>query len=299
MKLIVYPDVNIWEFVLSGLNNRSDILLFPLNRNSNLFQRIVRKYGFPLSMPTYFVLGGHLRNAIQSLKQGDAVIIAEYTDPVLISAIGKIIPDGVSRYIWLWNHKGANKIFANNLANIKKNHFDVITYDELDADSYGFKWQSQFFNIKPFHEKALKDIPVSNDFFFLGYAKNRVEEIDYIHSLLSSYTCNFITIQRSSDYLPYSKYMEIALHSRCIVEIVHKGDPSCTLRPLEALAIHRKLLTNNPAVRNYSFYCSQNIFIVGEDEINKLPYFLHSPFEPLPKEIIDSYDVNAWVDSFL
>ena len=203
----------------------------------------------------------------------------------------------MSRYIWLWNHKGDNRIFTNNLINIKKNRFQVITYDELDANSYGFKWHSQFFNIKPF-EKNKKDIPVTHDFFFLGYAKNRVEEIDFIHSLLSAYSCNFITIQKSSDYFPYSKYMEMALQSRCIVEIVHTGDPSCTLRPLEALAIRRKLLTNNSSVRNYSFYRSQNIFIVGEDDLNKLADFLHSPFEPLPKEIIDSYDVNAWIDSF-
>lgn len=297
MKLLVYPDVNIWEFVLSGIKSRSDVLLFPLNRNSNLFQQVIRKYSYSLSMPTNFVLGGHLRNALQSLKKNDAVIIAEYTDPALISSIGKILPDGVSRYIWLWNHKGDNRIFANNLINIMKNRFQVITYDELDANSYGFKWHSQFFNIKPF-DKNKKDIPVTHDFFFLGYAKNRVEEIDFIHSLLSAYSCNFITIQKSSDYFPYSKYMEMALQSRCIVEIVHTGDPSCTLRPLEALAIRRKLLTNNSSVRNYSFYRSQNIFIVGEDDLNKLADFLHSPFEPLPKEIIDSYDVNAWIDSF-
>lgn len=297
MKLLVYPDVNIWEFVLSGLKSRSDVLLFPLNRNCNLFQQVIRKYSYPLSLPTNFVLGGHLRNALQALKQNDEVIIAEYTDPALISSIGKILPDGVSRYIWLWNHKGDNRIFTNNLINIKKNRFQVITYDELDANSYGFKWHSQFFNIKPF-EKNKKDIPVTHDFFFLGYAKNRVEEIDFIHSLLSAYSCNFITIQKSSDYFPYSKYMEMALQSRCIVEIVHTGDPSCTLRPLEALAIRRKLLTNNSSVRNYSFYRSQNIFIVGEDDLNKLADFLHSPFEPLPKEIIDSYDVNAWIDSF-
>ena len=116
--------------------------------------------------------------------------------------------------------------------------------------------------------------------------------------MLSSYACLFVMIRTISEYIPYTQYMEMAMQSRCIVEIVHTGDPSCTLRPLEAMSIRRKLLTNNPAVRNYSFYRPQNIFILGQDDINYLPDFLHSPFEPLPKNIIDSYDVNAWVDSF-
>ena len=64
------------------------------------------------------------------------------------------------------------------------------------------------------------------------------------------------------------------------------------------MAIHRKLLTNNPAVRNYSFFRPQNIFILGEDDISRLPEFLHSPFEPLPSDVVDSYDVNSWVDIF-
>ncbi len=299
MKLIVYPDVDIWEFVLSGLKGRSDVLLFPLNRNSNLFQRVVRKYGYPMPMPTSFVLGGSLRNAIRSLKQNDAVVIAEYTDPVLISAVGRIVPDRVSRYIWLWNYKGTNRAFINNLITIKKNHFEIITYNELDAEKFGFRWHSQFFNVKPYHQAAhLQDYAILYDFFFVGYAKNRVEEIEDIYSKLSSYTCKFIKVKTASDYIPYKKYMELALQSLCIVEIVHTGDLSCTLRPLEAMSIHRKLLTNNPTVRNYSFYRPQNIFILGLDDIDNLSDFLYSPFALLPSNIVDSYDVNYWVDSF-
>ena len=90
----------------------------------------------------------------------------------------------------------------------------------------------------------------------------------------------------------------MALQARCIVEIVHTGDPSCTLRPLEAMTIHRKLLTNNLAVRNYTFYRSQNIFILGQDNLSLLSDFLHSPFELLPSDIVDSYDVNSWVEVF-
>jgi hypothetical protein len=175
----------------------------------------------------------------------------------------------------------------------------VVTYDELDAEKFGFGWHTQFFNVKPFQQvPSLQNNSFLYDFFFVGYAKNRVEEIQKIHSMLSSYACLFVTIRTTSEYIPYTRYMEMAMQSRCIVEIVHTGDPSCTLRPLEAMAIRRKLLTNNPAVRNYTFYRPQNIFILGQDNPNDLSDFLHSPFEPLPSDIVESYDVNSWVENF-
>lgn len=298
MKLIIFPDVDIWNFVLSGLSHRDDVLLFPLKRNSNLVQRVFRRYGNELPLPSCFVLGARLRKSIQSLKEGDALIIAEYTDSALVKAVASIIPEGVSRYVWLWNHKGNNKAFAKSLSTIKKHAFRVVTFDERDAETFGFLWHSQFFNIRPYQKKCHVDSLITTDFFFVGYSKNRIEEINYFRSLLCSYTCNFVAIDKTSDYIPYTRYMEMALQSRCIVEIVHTGDSACTLRPLEAMTIHRKLLTNNPAVRSYSFYHPQNIFILGEDDIEKLPVFLHSPYVPLSSEIVDCYEVNTWIEVF-
>lgn len=299
MKLIIYPDVDIWEFVLSGLTSRTDVILFPLNRYSNIFQKVARKYGSTIPLPVHFVLGSNLQTAIRRLMPADVVIVAEYTDPALILAISRIIPEGVSRYVWLWNHKGNKKNFVDNLLTIHKCQFQVATYDELDAEKFGFGWHTQFFNVKPFQQVAsLQNNSFLYDFFFVGYAKNRVEEIQKIHSMLSSYVCLFVTIRTTSEYIPYTRYMEMAMQSRCIVEIVHTGDPSCTLRPLEAMAIRRKLLTNNPAVRNYTFYRPQNIFILGQGNLNNLSDFLDSPFEPLPSDIVESYDVNSWVEIF-
>ena len=299
MKLIIYPEVDIWEFVLSGLKLRTDVILFPLNRHSNIFQKVARKYGSTIPLPVHFVLGSNLQTAIRHLMPEDAVIVAEYTDPALILAISRIIPEGVARYVWLWNHKGNKKNFADNLLTIHKCHFQVVTYDESDAEKFGFRWHTQFFNIKAFQKVvSIQNNSFLYDFFFVGYAKNRVEEIHRIHSMLSSYVCLFVTIRTTFEYIPYTRYMEMAMQSRCIVEIVHTGDPFCTLRPLEAMAIRRKLLTNNPAVRNYTFYRPQNIFILGQDNLNNLSDFLHSPFEPLPSDIVDIYDVNSWVEIF-
>ena len=298
MKLIIYPDVDIWDFVLSGLKDRTDVQLFALNKFCNIIQKGLRKYDLSSFLPAPFLLGSELRRTIQRLCPGDSLVLAEYTEPALITALSKIIPEGVSRYVWLWNHKGNNQKFKHCLSSLSRNHFQVVTYDELDAESFGFKWHTQFFNIKPYQATANIDYPISFDFLFVGYAKNREEEIESILSLLSDYSCKFVTVHNNADYIPYREYMEMARHARCIVEIVRTGDPSCTLRPLEALATHRKLLTNNPSVRRYSFYNPQNIFILGEDDTTRLSEFILSPFEELPSTVVDCYDVNTWVDTF-
>jgi len=298
MRLIVHPDVDIWNFVLSGLSHRDDVSLFPLKRHCNIFQRIIRRYANEAPLPTAFIVGNQLHRAIQSLHAGDSVVIADYTDPALIIAIDKIVPKEVASYMWLWNHKGTNKSFQHTLSTIQKTWFQVVSYDESDANQFGFAWHSQFFNIRPYRQREMAHVSISFDFFFAGYAKNREEEIGKIQTLLSAFKCDFHIIHRTSEYIPYPLYMQMALQSRCIVDIVNVEDSSCTLRPLEAMAIRRKLLTNNPAVRNYSFYHPQNIFILGEDDYAQLSQFLDSPFVDLPQEIVDSYDVNAWVDIF-
>ena len=111
MKLIIYPGVDIWDFVLSGLNGRSDVLLFPLNRNSNLFQKVSRKLGNGLSLPPSFIMGTELLNSLQSLSVGDAVILAEYRE-VYNYAIFKVTRFNVCLFNSSGIHYGAGGVVA-------------------------------------------------------------------------------------------------------------------------------------------------------------------------------------------
>lgn len=296
MKLVIYPDVDIWKYVLSGVAGRSDIILFPLNRHCNILQRLLRKTS--LGLPSSALLGSTLRRAIASMKAGDTLLLCDYSSISLTSAIARILPSGVTSYLWLWNHKSHTAESLKQLQTIKQTGFSISTYHEQDADFFQLNWHPQFFCI----HHSEKDIPVKEqpimDFLYVGYQKDRGSEISAIFQSLSSFRCRFITVHSEIDYVPYTHYMQMAAQSRCIVEIVHSGAYACTLRPLEALSLRRKLLTNDPNIRRASYYHPQNIFVWGEDRIESLTEFLQAPFIPLSADIVTQHDVNHWIDSF-
>lgn len=298
MKIVIYPDVDIWRFVLTGLSDREDVRLFPLNEYCNLFQKLVRKQNCLVSAPSWMVIGEELRRNLSQLHSGDSVILCEYTDIPLVSALAQVIPVGVSRHLWYWNHQSPSPSLSQRIKRVQCLGFQITTYDEQNANDFGLHWHPQFFPIAKVQQdySALHDI--SFDFFFAGYKKNREPEITALCQSLSSYHCKFITVRTTQEYVPFATYLQLAAQSRCIVEIVKPGDPACTLRPLEAIALHRKLLTNNPHIRQYSFYHPDNIFIFGEDDLSELPHFLDTPFHILPDEVLTTYDINTWIDSF-
>lgn len=298
MKLLIHPDVDIWNYVLADLRQRDDVQLFPLNRHCNLLQKVVRKKSPWASVPARLVVGADIRRAIRQLKPGDVIVLCEYTEAPLTAALARLAPAGVSLHLWLWNHKGEVPYFGPQVEAIKQRGFRIHTYDEMDARLYDLNWHPQFFCIQRFAASTTAPAADASDFLFVGYVKHRREYIDRIRRSLEGFDCNFTTVQNPSDYVPYADYMERIRHTRCIVEVVEEGIPSCTLRPLEAIAMHRKLLTNNPLVRQYAFYNPANIFIVGQDDPAHLRAFLESPYQPLDPALVASCDVSAWLDSF-
>lgn len=298
MTLIIYPEVDIWQYVLAGIAHREDVLLFPLRSHCSLWQHAIRKIDIACSIPASLLLGATLRNAITSLSSGDRLILCEYTSRSLCSAVHQLVQPAVSCHLWLWNRQDISDTASRNLSYIQDLGFKIATYDERDALQYNLRWHQQFFCINYLKTTSLRTADCVYDFFFTGYQKNRKTEIDNVQLLLKEYRCRFHVVHSNADYIPYTHYLQLAAKSRCIVEIIHPGDNSCTLRPLEALALGRKLLTNNADVRQFSFYHPQNIFILGVDSLSDLPQFLSAPLSALPSSVVDSYDISDWLDSF-
>ena len=67
---------------------------------------------------------------------------------------------------------------------------------------------------------------------------------------------------------------------------------------MEALFLERKLITNNTDIKNYDFYNHDNIFILGEDNINEIKEFINKPYKKIDQDIIDYYDFDQWLNRF-
>ena len=95
--------------------------------------------------------------------------------------------------------------------------------------------------------------------------------------------------------LDYYGVIDLVNSSRSITEIVMSGQEGLTLRAMESIFLKKKLITNNPEIRNKNIYNPNNIFILGEDNIKDLPSFLQKPYQEIDNRIVESYIYSNWL----
>jgi hypothetical protein len=286
--------MELWDFVLEGLRTRPDFIDIPLGHYCSFWQRFLRKYLPNKKLPAWLIINKSLRLLLQELKPGDQIIISAYTQLCLFHAIRSQVARGVGIHLWMWNPVASQSCFANNIHKLKEEGFLLHTFDKDDAARYEMIWHPSFFNMKV---TSKKKEPIY-DFYFLGAKKNRGELITRIMRQIMPYRNLFVIPSSPKEFISYAKNIENIEKSRCIIEILQSNQRDMTLRTLEALAFHKKLLTNNIHIIEYPFYHSQNIYIYGQDRISYLQEFLNTPFHEINEKIVSSFDVNTWFDSF-
>ena len=100
------------------------------------------------------------------------------------------------------------------------------------------------------------------------------------------------------EWLDYTDYLALVLQSRCLLDLYQAIQTGFSLRVMEHIFFGRKLITNNPALRQAEFYHPNNIFILGEDDMRGLKRWLNLPFVPLSDDIRNYYSFEAWIGRF-
>lgn len=86
--------------------------------------------------------------------------------------------------------------------------------------------------------------------------------------------------------------------SKCILDSPQAGQNGLTIRTIECLGAKRKLITNNVDVKNYDFYCEENILVFdGDLDFNSV--FFKEAYVELPREIYKKYSLRAWIATML
>lgn len=177
-----------------------------------------------------------------------------------------------------------------------KNIDEFWTFDKNDAQKYNLKYNPQFYS----KDISLKDNKIIQDVTFLGRAKERKNELIKIEENLNTLgiSTNFYIIEKEEDLIEYDKYLENISKSKCILDYNQEGQVGLTLRPMEALFLRKKLITNNKNIINYDFYKPQNIFVLGIDQMSKIKEFIESNYEEVDEKIVNYYDFESWLKRF-
>lgn len=81
------------------------------------------------------------------------------------------------------------------------------------------------------------------------------------------------------------------------MDLVTEENYGLTLRPLEALFLKKKLITNYYEIIDEPFYNESNIYLYGRDNRN-IDEFLKIPYEEIQKEVVNMYDCQSWIERF-
>lgn len=176
----------------------------------------------------------------------------------------------------------SNPVSEYNLEKVKAmdNYYNaIITFFKKDAEQYNFLFcEYQPFQVPKIEKKAY---PYS-DVFFIGSNKGRLSDILKIYKQLTDagLICDFYIVgvpleeQKYQDEIIYNKkltYDEVlnkVYSTSCILEILQGNASYMSIRTVEAMQYHKKLLTTSMACRNQKFYNSQIIQIISNEDID-------------------------------
>jgi len=91
---------------------------------------------------------------------------------------------------------------------------------------------------------------------------------------------------------------QIMSNSKIIIDCQMKNQIGLTMRTFEALSKRKKLITTNESIKNYSFYSSNNIFIVNEKSSTIPLSFFDSDFDT-SYSLPNSYSISFFVNKLL
>lgn len=203
---------------------------------------------------------------------------------------------------WYWNTVDA----LSNPQRVSTEDCEKWSFDIRDCEKYNMTFNTQYY----FKSFCLPQSPLESDVYFLGSDGGRKEMLLATEKELSGLGIktdfNILVAQNKEAHascitrkLSYTENLEHIAKSKAILEILREGQSGQTLRPLEALFFQRKLITNDSLIKEKEYYHPDNIFVLGEQDIEELPSFLERAYQPMPQELMDKYDCEQWLERML
>ncbi|MBQ8971721.1 MAG: hypothetical protein IJ074_01385 [Clostridia bacterium] len=158
----------------------------------------------------------------------------------------------------------------------RRDCFDyAFTFDRKDAENYGMIYHPSSYSMVAMEP----DGEITEDAFYVGVSKGRAKLLAQIYDRLTkggaaaSFTINGMKRGEARcpgiRYNEWMEYSDVLRHIRacnCIVEVMDAAQEGVTLRTMEAICYNKKLLTNNPAMRESRYYSTGFIQVFEKPE---------------------------------
>lgn len=284
--------------------------------NRSVFYRILERICWIFNLPFFYFFFPFMNRKIEKYKN---IILFECHYPVEVVKYIRKRNTNCNLIYWCWNsidkiHIGKGYALANEIKKLaelqKKIKVKVASFDMNDCDKYKLIYNNQL-GVNMLSRNLSNQVNNEYDVFFCGKDKDRINVIKNLDKIFCQQGINMKCMLLPDDNKEYSlcdknRYLincemdyvnmiKEELKSKCILEIVQNGQNGLTWRPLESLFYKKKLITNYSAIKYQKFYCKENVFILGEDDIDKLYCFINSPYKDISNKLIKHYLWNDWM----
>lgn len=166
----------------------------------------------------------------------------------------------------------------------------ALSFDHADAEKYGMHYYPLVYS--PYDVPEDDSIPES-DVYFVGKAKDRLPQIlaAYERFREAGLKCDFYLTgvkpedQKYADEITYGEqmpYIENLKHikkTKCLLEIMQGGGRGYTLRFDEVIMYDKKLITNNPEIKDAPFFHPDRISVFEKAEDMDVSFVLREPIK--------------------
>lgn len=282
-------------------------------RDSNIYNSFVYKY-----IPAY---SDKLRNRYYKKRlpnEYDADIVFVIKGETLSHKImGKLKKENPRAYFIMYQWDSAKA--EPNALELEKYFDKKLTFDYKDAQEYGWNYRPLFYlkeSNTPW-EKRSKDIST------IGVIHS--ERIELLHklkslcdnnslSLFHHLFCTFLGYYKRKYFMKDPVYVKarhkeithksldlnetyaIYRDSKVVADYTFPGQTGFTMRTIECLGNHCKLITNNKYIKVADFYNENNILIYDINKFEIPKDFVNSPFIDIEHDIMHKYSLQGWIE---
>lgn len=196
-----------------------------------------------------------------------------------------------------------------------------VTFDPIDANAFGWDFLPLF--VTQAQHRPDKDIELIWDWSFVGSIhsdRHRIlNKLALAHPefrrRIHAHVPNTLAraayglrdpglllpsqVPVTQSVLTLQEIHEISARSRAVVDIQHPRQTGLTMRTITTLLTGGKLITTNQTLKMYDLYHPSRIAVIDRNKPQLDLDFLQMPFEPIPKEIVQSYHIDTWLARLL
>lgn len=264
--------------------------------------------------------GGFERKArllVKKYIRNVLVIKGEGLSAAAVKALRNSMPDArFHLYLWdgLENVRGAAEIAP---------LFDTVSsFDPEDAKRFGWHYRPLFASNTEKTPKVAMD-RWEHDWVFIGslhsdrykilrrLVSNSANLRSYVYGFIPGKLAWFLrhmtdwslwqpgTIKISTVSLVPKTVGQIVDEARAAVDIEHPRQRGLTMRTIETLMAHRKLITTNSRIRDTDLFDESRVCIIDRNDPIIPEKFLDTPFLPLASSIRERYSISGWMNDIL